>query len=284
MKTSNKLLIAFASAIILIPILGLVYISRVEYKVGKYTDIVERKIENFSTATKNMTAVAVSTAFQSVNIDDAKGTSIGIRFVKDEKFGIKIPDAYKDLITAQVDATGQLQVAIKTDAKNQDRDYVSILVYAPSLKEVNIANANGSYVTADTDSLTLNVKNSASAGIGSGSHLMKLNLNAVNVPSVRLSNDDVKSLDANLQNTNFMTEQISYDNLKIATSGACDVEIRGDYNDNDNKYTIQKLVVNTVGKADVKLHNIKAMNCSGSFSDETDVQMPAANLKQMFKR
>jgi hypothetical protein len=283
MKLSNKLLIAFASALILIPILGMVYVSQVKYKVGTYADVVERKIENFSTTTKNMTSVALSTPFKTVNVEDAKGYSIGIRFIKDEKFGIKIPSEYKDVITATVDANGELQLVLKSRPEENRNNYTSILVYAPSLKEVNIAKASGTYIIATLDSLIFNVKASVSAGVGAGAHIKNLSINTIDVGEVRLVEDDVKSLSLNLHNTNFSTNVISYDNLSISTSGNCDVNIFGGDSDN-KKYTINNLALNTIGKANVKLNGIEAKNCSGHFSDETIVQMPASNLNQMFKK
>lgn len=38
MKTSNKLLIAFAAALILIPVLGMVIVSATQYKTGSYAN------------------------------------------------------------------------------------------------------------------------------------------------------------------------------------------------------------------------------------------------------
>jgi hypothetical protein len=282
MKTSNKLLIAFASALILVPLLGMIYVSRVNYKVGKFEDIAERKIENFSTTTKNMTSIA-ETTFQSINIADAKEQQFTIRFIKDDKFGIKIPTGYKDLVTASVDANGQLQFVVKAKPGEDRREYIEIFVYAPNLKEVNVSNASGAYIIASIDSLQFNVKNTGSASTGSGSHINHLTINTTNVGEVNFREDDIKSLTLNLNNTRFRSETNSYDNLSIATTGACDIEIRGNY-DRENSFLIKNLALNTVGKADVKIENIKVNNCAGSFSDETTVQMPAVNLNQMYKK
>jgi hypothetical protein len=284
MKTSNKLLIAFASALLLIPILGMVYISQVKYKVGKYTDIVDRKIENFSTATKNMTSIALATPFTSINVADAKQLTINVRFIKDEKFGIKIPTELKDLITATVDANGQLQLVIKSQKEKSERNnYTDIYVYAPNLKEVSVDHANDAYLTASVDSIRFNVKNTGTVSLGSGAHVNYLNISTTDVERLSFREDDVKSVTANLNNTNFRSESNSYDYLSIATNGKCEIDIIGDYN-NENKQVIKNLVLNTVGKAEVKLENIKAINCAGSFSDQTMVQMPAANINQMYNK
>ncbi len=38
MKTSNKLLIAFASVLILVPLMGMIFVSQVNYKTGTYQE------------------------------------------------------------------------------------------------------------------------------------------------------------------------------------------------------------------------------------------------------
>ncbi len=283
MKTSNKLLIAFASALIIIPLLGMIYVSRVNFKPGKFTDIAERKIENLSTPTRNMSSIT-TLPYQSVNVEDAKGYTLKIRFIKDEKFGVKIPTEYKDAITATVDAGGQLQFVFKNRPSKEDGGYYTeIFLYAPNVKEVNVSNADGAFIVASLDSLSFKVNNTPSAGVGSGTHLIHLNFTATNVADVNFSNDDVKSLNLNLNNAIFKSVTNSYENLSVTTTGACIVEIRGDY-DGVDKYSIKNLALNTTGKTEVKVENMTIANCTGSLSDETTVSMPAVNLNQMYKK
>ncbi|MDQ7948224.1 MAG: hypothetical protein REI78_07110 [Pedobacter sp.] len=280
MKTSNKLLIAFASALILIPILGMVYVSRVNYKVGKPSDIVEHKIENFSTPTANMSSVATA-MFNSVNVADAHGASIDVRYVVDEKSGIKVAEEDKDLVSAKVDANGQLQIAIKADVK--ERNFIDIIVYAPSLKDVNINNTRRTYLRGNVDSLIFNVKKAEWAGIDSRSDINHLTCNAIDVEDFSIGREQIKSLTVTMDNANFRSEGNSYDALDVTTKGESTVEIIGDY-DGLKKFNIQNLNLNTLGKTDVKLVNIQVIKCTGSLSDETNVQMPAAAIKQMFRK
>lgn len=283
MKTSNKLLIAFAAALILLPILGMVYVSRVNYKVGTIAEISTPKPEDFSTPTRDMTAT-VTASFISVNIADAQGNRIGIRFLKDEKSGVKIPTQYKDLISAKVDANGQLQLTVKKELP-YDHDYISIFVYAPALKAVNVNHAQATYLSAVADSINFNVTKTSSAGIGDGSKIGHLNFIATGVAKVELFKDEVSSLRLTLDNSNFRTEAISYTDLAIATSGICNVEVVGNYDDDGkDQFHIQNLNLNTLGKTDLKIINLKVNQCTGSLSDDTNVQMPAANIKQMFRK
>jgi len=285
MKLSNKLLIAFAASLILIPLIGMVYVSATKYKTGTYKDIVY-KVENFSTPTKNMETMAVSTPFESVNIADAKGMVLNVQFIKDEKFGVKIQDELKGFVTAAVDANGQLQIVVKDKPKLDSRRnnyYVSVYIYSPSIKSFNVANANDINIMAVTDTLTLNVQKTEGLSFDSDSHIKQLNLKTSDVERLNFREDDVKSINLDLHNTNLNSELNSFENVSITTSGKCEVELMGD-RDLQNKYTINNLNLITNGIANVKLENIKVANCSGKLSDETQVQMPAVNLNQMYKK
>lgn len=285
MKLSNKLLIAFAASLILIPVFGMVFISATKYKTGTYKDVVY-KVENFSTPTKNMESMTVSMPFESVNIADAKGMVLNIQFIKDDKFGIKIQEDLKGLVNAVVDANGQLQIVIKDKPKleeNRNRYYTSIYIYSPSIKNLNVANANDINIMAATDTLTLNVQKSSRVSFNTETHIKQLNLKTEDVEAVNLREDDIKSISLDLHNTNFRSEESSFENVSITSSGKCEIELSGD-RDEARKQSINNLILITNGIADVKLENIKVANCSGKLSDETQVQMPAINLNQMYKK
>ncbi|MFD0940043.1 hypothetical protein [Pedobacter boryungensis] len=285
MKTSNKILIAFAVALILIPVLGMVIVSATQYKTGSYKDIADQKIENFSTPTKNMTSIALASPFETVNIADGKGLAITIHLIKDEKFGIKIQNKFKDLVVATVDASGQLQLNIKDQVETEENRirYTNIYVYGPNLKSLNVTNLNDLNVTSTADSLTLNTKKMSSLSFESGTHIKQLNLKTIDVERLSFNEDDIKSINLDLEHTNLYIGENSFENAAITTRGNCEVEIGNDYN-NAKKQTISNLVLNTNGVATVKVQNTTIANCSGKLSDETQVQMPAANLNQMYKK
>lgn len=281
MKTSNKLLIAFAAALILIPLLGMVYVSQVYYTTGNYKTDEVVKIENFSTPTKNMSSVAITSPFESVNIADAKGMSLNIHLINDANFGLKIPENVKDLISASVDANGQLQIVAK--AKPNHQDYVVILIYAPSFKQLDLAQSARLILSAKADSLSLYVSQTEGIRFNNEIQLNKLSLFATNVGEIGVNADQIKSMTLNLKHSNFKSQSNSFDNLSIASSGESKIEIYGN-DENDSQYTIKNLVLNTLDQTAVKIEDIKISNCSGSFSDQTKVQMPAINLNQMYKK
>lgn len=280
MKTSNKILIAFATALILIPVLGMVIVSATQYKKGTHQANISYNKMNFSTPTANMEALT-SQPFKGVKIVDAKGKTVNVIFVKDEKFGIKIPARLKDLVTLNVDATGELQIAFKTT--DTDRDYTNIIVYAPNINTIDVTNAENLYFDVEQDSISVNAKQINQMDIGG----LKVNNVTVNAETKRLDIDQgqIKSLKANLKGTEFTTSSHSYDYLELNTSGQSSILIQGEYSEGDaKKFEIGQLVVNTIDKADVTVENITVKNCAGTFSDQTNVKMPAVILNQMFKK
>lgn len=284
MKTSNKIIISFGLALILIPILGMVYVSRVKYKVGEYTDVV-KKPDNFSTPSKYMVALTAATPFETVNFLDAKGTALSVHLIKDEKFGIKISEEFKDQISIVVDANGELQILFKEKStKDRDRNFTEIYVYAPTVKTLTVAHADEIYLTANKDSLQLNVSKSGSTNLESQAQINHLSILAADAQNINVRESKIKSLSLNLTNTNFKTELNSYDDLSITSAKNAEINIFGYTYGTAKSFTIANLTINTSDKAEVKIENIAVTKAAGHFSDLTSVQMPAVNLNQMYRK
>lgn len=287
MKTSNKLLIAFAAALILIPILGMVIVSATQYKKGSHADIAAiSKVESFNVATANMTAIPIASAFKSVNVEDAKELDLNVQFIKDEQSGVKISDEYKDVVLATVDANGKLLLSVKVNEKEKEsrmRNYAVIYIYAPHLNSLTVANASDLVVKSTADTLNLKLTKIKSFYFDNGTELKQLNLEAVQVEKLFLRRDKINAVNSVITDTKFAIESMSLADVSITTNGDCTVEI---YNNENGKakQTINSLVLNTNGVADVKISETVINTCSGKLSDETVVQMPAINLNQMYKR
>ncbi len=286
MKTSNKLLIAFAIALILVPVLGMVIVSATQYKTGSYAnqaDVVS-KVESFNVPTANMTSIAIASTFQSVNVEDAKELALNIHFIKDEQFGVKISEEYKDVILAVLDANGQLQLSVKADKKNNERrmrNYAMIYIYAPNLNSLTVANANDLIVKSTADTLNLKLNKIASFYFNNGTELKQLNLQAVQVKDLTLRKDKIKSVKIAITDTKFAIESMSLLNAIITTNGNTNVSIDNN-KEGKVKQTINNLVLNTNGIANVNIENTLINNCEGKLSNETVVKMPAVNLNQMY--
>ena len=284
MKLSNKLLIAFAAALIVVPLIGMIYVSQVNYKTGTYQEDQARSTaseKHFNMPTENMESKAISTAFESINIEDAKQLGLYLNFVKDENYGVKVPKELKDSISFKV-VNGQLQIVLNAKRNIRVRDYTTIIVYGKDLKRVDISNAEFVYFDATADAIQLNVRKSGSVSLNKDVTLNAFQITTNEVKDVSVNEIKVKSLNVTLNGANFKSDESSYDNLSITASGKSEIEVNG--SDNDKNYFIKNLFINTLGTVDFKLENIKVEKCSGSFSDQTKVEMPAVNLNQMFKK
>lgn len=284
MKTSNKILIAFAGALILIPLLGMIYVSQVQYKTGRHEDMVDvvaSSQKHFNTPTENMESKALPNAFSSINIEDAKNLGLYINFVQDENYGVKVPKELKDSVNFNVDATGQLQITLNMRPSKNDRNFTTIIVYGKEIKQVDISNASFLYFDVTSDSVQLNLKKSGSVTLNKDITVNALRITTDEVEELAVNEIKVKSLNVTLNGTNFKSDGSSYDNLSITASGKSEIQING--SDKGN-HSIKNLFINTLHEADFKLENIKVEKCSGSFSDQTKVQMPAVNLNQMYKK
>ncbi|MEE1946196.1 hypothetical protein VRU48_13820 [Pedobacter sp. KR3-3] len=280
MKTSNKLLIAFAASLILLPILGMVYSSQVLYTDAKNWKAEARKDDSFSQASANMESKTLS-AFQSVNIANGKGMYFNIRLIKDDKYGVKIPNNDKDLIKLEVDAQGKLQVTLN-DKGNENR-YVTLLIYAPDTKSISLEEADGVALNAKADSLAISLKKVNRLVFDGETAISKLSVATEDVSEVNIEKEIAKSLYLNLKNTAFTSEWASYQDLNITTAGNSTITVKGD--DRQAKgYSIQNLTLNTTETAKINLENMTVSNCKGSLSDQTLVSMPAVNLKQLFNK
>ena len=286
MKLSNKLLIAFAAALIVVPLIGMIYVSQVKYKTGTYQEDQARSTaseKHFNMPTENMESRAISTAFESINIEEAKRLGLYINFVKDENYGVKVPKELKDSINFNVDATGQLQITFNMKQRiTNDNYYTTIIVYGSEMKQINVSNAEFLYFDATADSIQLNVKKSGTVTLNKDVTLNAMKITTNEVKALEINEVAVKSLNVTLNGANFKSDESSYDNLSITASGKSEIEING--SDNGKNYLIKNLFINTLNAVDFKLSNIKVDQCSGRFSDQTKVQMPAVNLNQMFKK
>ncbi len=196
---------------------------------------------------------------------------------------MKVPKELKDSISFEV-VNGQLQIGLDLNRNIRVRNHTTIIIYGKNLKQLNVSNAEFLYFDATADSIQLNVKKSGNVTLNKDVTLNALQVTTEDVKGVYVSKIAVKSLNVRLNGTNFQSDESSYDNLSITASGKSEIEINGSDMEKDKKYFIKKLFINTLNDADFRLANIRVDDASGSFSDQTKVQMPAVNLNQMYKK
>jgi len=280
MKTSNKLLIALAISLILIPIIVVAITVKMNYKTEK-SIAVTRNTEKFSAPAEGYISTEISQSIKEIIIDDAKDFFLTIRIVKDIKSGVKIPEEYKDLLSFKVDDKGVLRFSLKM-AKDEMNPSARIIIYSPTVNLFSCTNGRGVYIRGNQDSLTLNTKAMHFLTIDSESTLNNLVVSADDIKEFLLNKAAVNNTEIKLKSSNFKTEAASFRSLKINATGTSNIEIDGDESKKD-KYLIDDLSIKTEGKSNIDLTNIKVNKASGSLSDSTKVNMPVYVLKTMFK-
>ena len=77
MKTSNKLLIAFATVLIVVPVLVMAYFSKVYYTDAENFTNLEKQNESFNAKSESMEAMPLS-QFSTISLVDGKGINLYI--------------------------------------------------------------------------------------------------------------------------------------------------------------------------------------------------------------
>ncbi|MHA4896759.1 hypothetical protein ACXZ1K_18565 [Pedobacter sp. PWIIR3] len=274
MKTSNKLLIAFGLTLVLLPILTMAIISRVYMAEGAATDL--------SSSTRHMTTLPMSAPFSNIHIEGDNRMAVVVEIVKDDKYGVKIPDDAGGHLNAQIGEDGQLNIVIKNPVKAETYSR-RIIIYAPNVKALTIDNVKILNLSASLDSLKLTMNNAQSLWIEGDGLIQNLVATTNNVGGFGINNGTVASATLDLTNTSFTSRTSKMEQLSITTKGNSEINIEGENGDAQPVNVIKDLTLNTLGKTSVKISDVQINNCSGSFSDSTAVEMPAVNINQMFK-
>lgn len=278
MKTSNKLLIAFAAALILVPILCIAYVSRVYYEKGEYTAGMD---ETDTYGPIKSIPFPASGSAETINVVDKSGIHLIIAINKDAKAGLKVSNNLKGLVSVTTDANGQIQIQLKP-GKEGIGNLGKITISTPGLRVLSLAGSQGVSFQTEVDSLTLNLSNIGFVEFNKETKLKYLNVSTKNVNDIMFGETNSLSASLNLTNTNVRTDLASFENLVINSAGTSTIELNGGDERSPGK-TIKKFSINTLGKTDLRVLNMIIDQCSGKFSDSTSVQMPAVNINQMYK-
>jgi len=279
MKTSNKLLIAFAAALIIVPILSMVYVSKAYYVDGQTWSDLAKQDDSFDGKSDYMDAIPLN-QFTTINIADGKKTTLYIHLVKDSKFGVKVNKTDKGFVKFNVDKDGQLQIELT--AKTKERGYINLLIYAPETKELNASNVSTLELDAKGDAIDINLKKFEELRFAGSTKFQKLNIYTEDGYTNIEGNAVAKSIFLNLKNANFRSAGVSFQDLNISSMGKSNVDVFGGKID-QAKFNIQNLTLKTTDSANVIFRDIAIGNAKGSLSDQTTIQLPVASLKQILK-
>src|SRR5690606_10486170 len=155
MKTSNKMLMGIAVALLVIPITIMVFSSltgRVDY--DEYRRGIAAEGEDLN-ATDRFLSTTKLEKFKDVKLSSPNHTLIHLHLIHSEEYGIKIDNQNSEGLSHDIDQNGTLHIS------PEDRGYFhTIYLYAPSLERVVIDNIQIGELSSDQDSLSLVLNNS----------------------------------------------------------------------------------------------------------------------------
>lgn len=285
MKTSNKMLIGIAVAILVIPISTMVFSSlsgRVDYDVymrGVAEEGVDLNAEdNFLSTTK-------LEKFNKVRFSGSEYTFIELNLIKADGYAVKVSQSTDPELIYEIDDEGTLNIS----STHNNRYFSNIYILAPDLKDIEVSNAQVGGIHTDVDSLNLVVtKSNHFVRIGDNPNLKFLHL-TVNESHLNLqSSKDDNSLPLNLQDLHF-----SLNNSALTLQS-------GNYNQvlvnaTDSKFeitpprgrttTVGALQLTAFGESNVTFgDDIQIDSLSGVISDSTIVRMPYYMTKNLSNR
>ncbi|WP_293783619.1 DUF2807 domain-containing protein [uncultured Pedobacter sp.] len=281
MKTSNKLLIALAALLIIIPIFVVAVNVKLNYQDqnSSQKDYVDG-YNSFDKKSPEAKSLETST-FSAINIANANDAYLNIKIIKDEKSGIKISTDIADNFGFAVDKNGTLQITMKNG--DQKLPYSpTIFIYGNNISKISIAKAGALYVDINADSLIIEAKDMSHLSFESTARLKVLTINADHVQDIIPGSNSINKIESNINESEFRTGEVNYNWLAINAKGESKIEITGDEK-LPEKYRIDNLKINTSDHTALSIENIIINNISGNLADETKVQMPVKYLKQMLK-
>jgi len=278
MKTSNKLIIALAAALIVVPIIVIAVNVRFNYRKMDYRDSYsganQINTEDFNQKSIGRIAIGIAQPFTSVRVDDAKGISVQIYVKTSERFGIKIQDVYKDLINTTVNQKGELLISFADKMERGRNDKVILVVYCPAINAIEVKNSYITELAATAD--TLNVKiTDAQSVFFTGNFTYnddKRKKTEIESPT------KIGTLNLSLKDTEFAGYNAGIKNIKIEAAkstinlGASDPHAVVDYN---------SLSILAKDNSTVNIEHTTAKTAHGDFSDDTQMKIPTSMLKQM---
>ncbi|TCD12818.1 hypothetical protein EZ449_01870 [Pedobacter frigidisoli] len=280
MKTSNKLLIALAATLIIIPILVIAVNVKLNYRKSDSRDSYFGSIminnEAFEHKSLGRLAVPIAQPFTSIKFDDAMGSSVQIYVKKDKRYGVKIQESFKDQLTTTVNKNGELIISLNKEINFTGGDKIIIVVYCPTIKSIEVKNAFITELAAVADTLNVNIENSESLFF-TGPFSSKDDASSITKTT---NHTEINMLKLSLKNTEFNSYYPVVKNLNI-TASKSRVNVGSDDKAKISVYNNLSIIARDTST--VKIENIKANTLRGDFSDDTQLQIPTSILRQLLK-
>lgn len=286
MKTSNKILICTAIALLIVPLTIMVLVAKTNrISTQQYNQIILGE-EDLDKEGSRYVKKYDTQPFDKISIKGTDFVSIKIKVFKSEKFAVKITKDLADEILSFKNNNNEVEINLPTTKYYGGG---TIIVFSPALSKIKINEVNLTQLfVKESDSLTLELGKNASFSIGEGTQIKKFLINNDNLKqpnSYWVDNNiyeaGIDQLDVKLHHSTLNIYNAAINTLKLDVD-ATNVKVS---NDQHKPYApVERLLLKTTGECAVNFENIKIQRAQGEISNTTSIQIPMENLKQMLQK
>jgi len=224
-------------------------------------------------------------AFQQVVINGSESSYLNIKIIANDKFLLKATNDLAPYIEYKVDKDGKLNISLKAERNYQ---HGTLLIFSPNLKGITFNNVSVDGLSVNTDSLNVDITKGANFRFGEDMKIKNLNLvrktiyqeQDVVIPGITIEDAKIENLRVDINGAYLTVNNTPLRNVDLRLKDA-----KAEFKNEENRIIapIETLLLNSIAKNDVNFQHVKINKTSGNLSDETSIQMPTINLKQLLK-
>jgi len=285
MKTSNKLLTGLAIALLIIPLTVMILIAKANRIDNKTYDKMLTGAETTDSDVDRFITKYPVQAFQHVVINGSESSFLNIKIIANDKFLFKATNDLAPYIEYKVDKDGKLNISLKEERNYQ---HGTLLIFSPNLKGITFNNVSVDALAVNMDSLNVEITKGVNFRFGEDMKVKNLHLvkktiyqqQDVVIPGITIEDAKIENLHADIT-----AGYLTVNNTPLLNADLKLKDAKAEFKNEENKNigSIETLSLNSMGKNDVNFQHIKINKASGNLSDETSIQIPTVNLKQLIK-
>jgi len=285
MKTSNKLLTGLAITLLIVPLTVMIFIAKANRIDNKTYDKMLMGAETIGNDEDRFIKKYPVQAFQNVVINGSESSYLNVKIIASDKFLLKATNDLAPLIEYKVDQDGRLNIALKAE---QNYQHGTLLIFSPTLKGITFNNVSVDRLSVNTDSLNVEITKGVNFRFGEDVKVKNLRLvkktiyqeQDVVIPGITIEDAKIENLRVDINAAYLTVNNTPLRNVDLKLKDA-----KAEFKNEENRIIapIETLLLNSTGKNDVNFQHVKINKTSGNLSDETSIQLPTVNLKQLIK-
>ncbi len=280
MKTSSKLLIILGIMLFIVPISIMSFTM-----MGNRVDVVDyqKDMDREATSLAGEDVYLETTllkAFHKVRVlGEGRQGPISLIIVKSDKYALKVEKNTAVKLRFDVDESGVLVIHGEESA---DYYFNTVYVFTPDLHKLDLKDVN-IQAKIETDSLTVDGVNVSGFNLLSGTKIVDLQLIAKNSNIEINANDREEGIGYSLQNLSLHVDSsqvhIGQQDWKRVSVLAKNSKIS--FPNKGKRWLLDELSITTESVNSIKLDSLQAKKLSGNLSDQTTIDLPVQQLRQI---